>query len=367
MWKAAEFLANVEPEKFGLFLEQLSGKFLTAVLTMPTIDINKDSFFENIKDENIVKDLNGDETDSSSQVQNNEVGSYASNKNIVWVQTNIGSYQLKDTEKLGDINFTNYNALIGADIIKMGDAKAGIYASIDNKKISQARNSANITSPGVGVFGALFNLFNNKFNAKGRAGIDFNKIKTERKIDAGLKENLVADFSAKTIKAQGEIEFVPGLSIGKIDLSFFANINYAITQNDKFEESYELGNAAALGAGSQSFSKSEADIGVSLKSASPKAAALKSAMNRFNFGARTYIGIILTQKESEYDLYFTGEPEAKMNIEGAKTAEQVLGLNLFASYRFTQRLELGVGLGASFGLDERQSQVSGRLGITFLF
>ncbi|MDR2709071.1 MAG: OmpA family protein [Elusimicrobiota bacterium] len=326
LWDAAEDLANNDKENFNLYLEQISGSFLATLLTMPAIDIIPHALF--------------------GQIDNKD--------KKIWSTADIGYYKTDNKNIMGAFETTAPQGLIGADIIKIGNFKTGLFLGAIQQNIKQgSTNKGGIASFGGGVYGGAFGIFNGAINTKFQLGFTRDDINVWRHIDIGLDEIVNANFAAYTFKAQTEIEFRPDMVLAGLGLGFFTRINFANTQNAKFEEHFEQGENAALIVDAQEYNRLETDIGINLN----------KSFGKLDFGAKVYMGFIPIGRDEIYDMHLAAYPDGAARIETAKSPMTILGFNILGVYSITQNFAITINGGANFGLGQNTLNAQGGLGL----
>jgi outer membrane protein OmpA-like peptidoglycan-associated protein len=330
MWSAAEETARYDRGNFPLFLEQLSGSFLATLLTLPALDINPNSFFENV--ENTTRKI--------------------------WMTVDGGFFQTDKKNVMGAFEAEGGRAVVGADIIKTQKIRAGVFANAGSQNVKQGKiNKADVKTFGGGLYGGAFGLFGNLLNVKLNLGYELNNINAERKVDIVLAETLQSNFNVQALKVLSELEFTPGLNFLGVDIDFFARANFANVSNDKIEESYENGSNAALIVDADFYRRLETDIGINFS----------KSLSKLELGAKVYVGFLALGAEKKYTMHFLARSAEFSKIEAAPYSNSVIGFNLAASYPIFQNVDLTANAASSLGLAKDQMQIAGGLGVKWYF
>ncbi|MDR2708877.1 MAG: autotransporter domain-containing protein, partial [Elusimicrobiota bacterium] len=331
MWDAAEWIANNELYDFALYFEQLSGSFIATLLTLPAIDINPNGFYQYFEND----------------------------PNRIWVQASAGGYQIDKDNIIGTFKSLGTEGSVGMDIYYSSPTKVGVYAFGSERDVEQGHaNVANITSFGGGVYVGFFDLLWKTVDIKANVGASLDNIYEKRGINIDFKETVEANFNSKTLKAKMEMDFMPGIVVGGVNIGLFGRLNFGWVENDAFEERYSKGKHAALGVDKQDYRRLQTDGGLMLT---------RNFGKGLDLTVRAY-GISLTAGDRElYRMYFLVSPTSIMEIENAKQADTGVGGDILLSYKLSNRFDFKANASLQTALDSDDMLYGGGVGIRWWF
>ncbi|MDR2709266.1 MAG: OmpA family protein [Elusimicrobiota bacterium] len=330
IWDAAEDIARNDRGNFPLYLEELSGSFLATLLTIPALNINPDSFFENVRNDDVK----------------------------IWTTVEGNFFQTDKKNVMGAFEVTGGQAVLGADILKSNNMKAGVFADVSNQTAVQgSANKANLEAFGGGVYGGIFDLFGNLLDIKMNLGYAVSNINATRGITVGLEETLESSVKVRVIKLLTELDLNSGLNLAGVNVDFFGRLNLVNASNDKLEEGYRQGDNAALIIDEDSYTRFETDLGIRFS----------KEVGRLNLGAKVYGGFLVSGQEHKYDMHFLSYSEGMAKIEIAPYSSLTLGADVFASYSIFYNLDLTADVKGALGLGKDEAYLQGGVGARWYF
>jgi predicted outer membrane repeat protein len=315
------------------YLEELSGSFLANVLMTAGTDVNADGIYNNIRDD-IGLGIN------------------------VWGEINGGMSKSDNNNVMGSFDVTGGNAYAGTDLYVSQKERAGIYVGGVNKSLSQGDNSGSISGFEAGLYGGIFR---DRVNAKIKAGIEIDDIKTQRKIEGGgISEKVNGNVEATTVKMGAEAEFDPSklfMEKRKKGFRIFGRLDASLTSNGTMREKYKEGDTAALRVDESNYARLKMALG----------GKYIFSVGGVTLTAKGYMGIMPVGSQARYTMSFNEVDATEMDIESAKMAKVFAGAAIAGQYQINEAFALSANINGSGGVDENGYNIAGGLGANYKF
>ncbi|MDR0822834.1 MAG: autotransporter domain-containing protein [Endomicrobium sp.] len=249
----------------------------------------------------------------------------------IWVELYAAGNTIAATKNAsnGDFKSDAFGFRVGGDLFSDKSKNVGIYLRYGANNFTQGVDEAFVGDIEFGLYGGLFNLFDQSLDIKGNLSGGLQQYDVSRKV---LGLNPKSDFNALSVRGGIEADYLIFIPNNLI-FTPFISLNAGYTTNPEIDEIN--GEEANLKISNNSYLRFETLFGIGLSS---------NKNDKFNWAGKIYGKILAEGDKTEYDNQFSDMNSPEFRIKGYEEDVFSVGVALSGKYQFNSKISAGINV-----------------------